>query len=182
MTAEEFYKEIDQLPDSYQNRDLEEYLRALYHIVEQNKSQPLTSELTLDMLKQAFMAEPIPFQNEWLACTTPPDSNRISQKFTNPVINEKINKTNTSSLPPYHFTREVLKFQIAELNKMRGKQLQNELRYFGIQSETGNIWYNFDPFGNLECGARCMVDNETSFESIDWSFIGELLENGRIYE
>jgi len=65
---------------------------------------------------------------------------------------------------------------------MKGKQLENKYRYFGIQSETGNYWYNFDPFGNLECGARCMEDNETNFDDLNWSFIGELLENGRIYE
>lgn len=181
-TAEEFYKEIDQLQDSCENRDLEEYLRALYLVVEHNKSRPLTCELALDLLRQAFLAEPAPFQSEWLTYTAPPDGNRMSQKFTNPVISEKINKTNTSGHNPYDFTIAVIKFQIAELSKMRDKQLQDEMRYFGIQSETGNIWYNFDPLGNLECGVRCMVDNEMSFESIDWSFIGELLENGRVYE
>ncbi|MEM9681065.1 MAG: hypothetical protein AAF901_12155, partial [Bacteroidota bacterium] len=123
-----------------------------------------------------------PFQDEWLACETAPDENRISKKFTHPAVSPTIDKTNLSELTPYDFTIEVLKFQMAELHKMKGKQLENEYRYLGVQSETGHDWYNFDPFTNLECGARCMGDGEMNFGSLDWSFLGELLENGRIYE
>ena len=133
-------------------------------------------------LIEAFTSEHYEFKVDWLKCETAPDENRMSRKFTNSDISETIDKTNTSDLTPYDFTIEVLKFQIAELHKMKGKQLENEYRYFGVQSETGNSWYNFDPFVNLECGARCMEDNEMDFSSLDWSFIGELLENGRIYE
>jgi hypothetical protein len=28
---------------------------------------------------------------------------------------------------------------------MKGKQLEDEWKYYGIDSETGNRWYNFDP-------------------------------------
>lgn len=182
MNAKEFYNHIVKLPESYENRDLEEYLLALFKIVEVNKSKDLTYELVVKMIQDAFNSEPLEFKNEWLECNTAPDENRISKKFTNPEINQSIDKSNFSNLSPYNFTIEVLKFQIAELHKMKGKQLEDKYRYFGIQSETGNYWYNFDPYGNLECGARCMEDNEANFNSLNWSIIGELLENGRIYE
>ena len=69
---------------------------------------------------------------------------------------------------------------------MRGKQLEDKMRYFGVTSETGNLWYNFDPFTNLECGLRGTLDNEEEEEESDfsptWQYLGELLETGRIYE
>ena len=182
MNAEEFYTNITSLSESFENRDLEEYLLALLKIVEKNRSKALTYELVIDMIQHAFISEPLEFKQEWLKYDTAPDENRLSKKFTNPEINQSIDKSNSSNLNPYDFTIEVLKFQIAELHRMKGKQLENEYRYFAIQSETGNYWYNFDPFGNLECGARCMEDNETDFDNLNWPFIGELLENGRIYE
>ncbi len=182
MTATEFYDHISEFPEIFENRDLEEYLLALYKIIEDNKNEPITYGLILTMLKDAFTSDLYNFQNEWLNCNIAPDENRMSKKFTNPEISSSIDKSNSSDLSPYDFTIEVLKFQIAELHKMRGKQLDNEYRFFGIESETGNYWYNFDPFENLICGARCLEDNDVDFDSLDWSFIGELLENGRIYE
>jgi len=182
MNASEFYKHITKLSDKFDDRDLEEYLLALFKVIENKRTKELTYELILEIINEAFTSEPYKFKSEWLKCEKAPDENRMSRKFTNPYISEAIDKTNTSDLTPYNFTIEVLKFQIAELHKMRGKQLEDEYRFFGIKSETGNSWYNFDPFVNLECGARCMEDNETDFDTLDWSFIGELLENGRIYE
>jgi len=182
MNVAEFYKHITKLSDKYENRDLEEYLLALFKLIEKNRTKELTYGLIVEIIGEAFSSKPSEFKDKWLKCETAPDKNRMSRKFTNPDISKTIDKKNTSDLTPYNFTIEVLQFQIAELHKMRGKQLENEYRFFGIQSETGNSWYNFDPFVNLECGARCMEDNETDFNSLDWSFIGELLENGRIYE
>lgn len=182
MNVTEFYNHISKLSDKYEDRDLEEYLLALFKLIETNRTKELTYDLALGLIGEAFTSEPANFENDWLDCNSAPDENRLSKKFTNPEIRENIDKSNTSGLSPYDFTIEVMKFQIAELHKMKGKQLENEYRFFGVQSETGNSWYNFDPFVNLECGARCMEDNDTDFSSPDWSFIGELLENGRIYE
>jgi hypothetical protein len=182
MNITEFCNHIDRLPENNESRDLEEYLLALLKQIELNKTEELTYDLVLELINRAFTSEPAAFKDEWLSCNIAPDENRISRKFTNPEVSEFIDKANTSDLTPYNFTIEVLKFQIAELHKMRGKQLENEYRFLGIQSETGSYWYNFDPFVNLECGARCMEDNEMDLSALDWSFFGELLENGRIYE
>ncbi len=100
----------------------------------------------MEIIKNAFVSESIEFQREWLECKIAPDKNLMSKKFTNRVIRQTIDKINVSELNPYDFTIEVLKFQIAELYRMKDKQLKNGYRYFGVQSETENYWYNFDPF------------------------------------
>lgn len=85
----------------------------------------------------------------------------------------------------FYFTVEVIQFQIAELHKMQDKQFKNEYKYFGINSETKNTWYNFDPFTNLECGINGLlqqpVDDHSEFLA-EWPIIGLLLEIGRAYE
>ena len=66
---------------------------------------------------------------------------------------------------------------------MQNKQLENELRYFGVDSETENRWYNFDPFTNLECGAAWLLSGrEDQKMNVNWKTLGILLETGRIYE
>jgi hypothetical protein len=186
MTLEEFYNQIRTFESTFENRELEEYLLALYKNLSDNKvvyiQERPTLELVLCLLKESFTSEATSFDDDWLNIVELPDPNRLTRKFTNPDIKDVIDKANTSGLFGMEFTMEVLKFQIAELHRMRGKQLENEDRYFGIDSDTGCRWYNFDPFSNLECGAACMVDNEKETADIDWSFIGNLLEDGRIYE
>ena len=182
MKATTFYTEIQNLNKAYKNIDLEKYLLALYREVLKNKERKLTYNLLFTMLKNAFTTKPYLFNKEWLTCNEPPDDNRINHKFTNPDFTDLVDKTNTSYLEPFDFTLETLKFQIADLHKMKGKQLEDKYRFYGIDSETGYRWYNFEPLSNLSCGVRCFIDNELFLEEIDWGFIGDLFENGRIYE
>ncbi|HYE54385.1 MAG TPA: hypothetical protein VD996_06060 [Chitinophagaceae bacterium] len=164
MTQHEFYQHICSLPEKWQNRDLETYLCALLRLVEEHKDYEINDDKLLFLLEEAFTADPLAFNPAWLSLVTAPeDDNGIG------------------------YTIGVLKFQIAELHKMKGKQLQFEMKYFGITSETGNIWYNFDPFTNLECGARCLIggdgtDNDDEELVVNWRTLGELLEMGRTYE
>jgi len=183
MTQNEFYNHISSLQDNFQNRDLETYLLALLKLVDQEKEQSLNSNLLLRLLQDAFIAEPAEFNSEWLKITEAPDENIMSKKFTNPAINSTIDKSIVSDKSGIYYTIAVIQFQIAELHKMKSKQLNDEMRYFGIDSQTGNRWYNFDPMMNLECGARCIVDSEEDADQAfipSWQTIGELLEMGRI--
>lgn len=186
MTFEEFTTEIDNLPESFENRDLETYLLAIYKNIEDNRDiyekEQATLDLALCILKESFTSEPAEFNQDWLNITEAPDSNRMSRIFTTPELKDEFDKANMSKSFGMDFTMDVLRFQISELHKMRGKQLEDKYRYFGIDSETGNRWYNFTPFTNLECGTRCMNDNEDDNDLINWSFIGDLLEDGRVYE
>ncbi|MDR2918046.1 MAG: hypothetical protein LBV72_01605 [Tannerella sp.] len=185
MKVIEFYEQIGSLPSKHENRDLEEYLLALYALVEKHKEREITAELLMRLLSEAFTAPPAPFREEWLAYDKVPHDNGIIRKFTNPDLKDDFDRTFYTHSEGVEFTLEVLKFQIAELHKMRGKQLIDKYRYFGIDSETGHRWYNFDPFTNLECGVRCLDDNSDSDDEeieIGWHTLGVLLEDGRIYE
>lgn len=185
MTYNTFYEHICNLQNDYQNRDLETYLLALLKLVEEEKAQNLTADLLLKLIREAFSSEPKEFNAEWLNIQTAPDENIMSKKFTNPEINAGIDKTVVSDKTGIDYSIAVLHFQIAELHKMRGDQLEDEMRFLGIDSETGNRWYNFDPMANLECGTRGILDNEDDDEKefkVSWQTLGELLEMGRIYE
>jgi hypothetical protein len=185
MTHNEFYQNISTLKDNFENRELETYLLSLLSLVEQKKNQNLTADLLLNLLQNAFTSEPKEFNSEWLSITTAPDENIMSKKFTNPEINIQVDKSVLSDKSGIDYSISILQFQIAELHKMKGKQLDDDMRYFGINSETGNRWYNFDPMTNLECGARCILDSEEDEDNeliVSWQTLGELLEMGRIYE
>lgn len=83
------------------------------------------------------------------------------------------------------YSAEVIKFQLAELSRMRASgQLADESKFFGIVSSGGHSWYNFDPFSLLECGARGLMDHAGKDAPVrgDWEMLGELLEMGRMYE
>ena len=83
------------------------------------------------------------------------------------------------------YSAEVIKFQLAELSRMRASgQLVDESKFFGIVSSGGHSWYNFDPFSLLECGARGLMDHAGEDAPVrgGWEMLGELLEMGRIYE
>lgn len=184
MNLDDFYNQTCSFQE-YPQRNLEEYLLAIYKNIDDNKDiyfkEQFSLELAFEILKESFTSEPAVFDEKWLEINVPPNSDRTCRKFTNPQIKGSIDKNIIYSMNGIEYTLEVLKFQIAELHKMRGKQLDNELRYFGVVSETGHSWYNFDPVTNIECGIRCMEDNEDDI-NYDWSFIGNLLEDGRIYE
>ncbi len=83
------------------------------------------------------------------------------------------------------YSAEVIKFQLAELSRMRASgQLADESKFFGIVSPSGHGWYNFDPFSLLECGARGLMDHAGEDTPVrgGWEMLGELLEMGRTYE
>lgn len=185
ITYEHFYEQILALRTQHENRDLEAYVLALYALVEQYREREMTAGLLLQMISEAFTATPLAFRDEWLDCTEAPDPNVMSHKFTAPSLKGKIDMSSYAADEGIGFTIAVLRFQAAELHRMRGKQLEDKYRFFGVDSDTGNRWYNFDPFSNLECGTRCCMgggENEATEMQVSWQTLGELLEYGRIYE
>jgi hypothetical protein len=178
-----FYAKVTKLTKN-KNRDLEDYLRALYSIVQREQTQSMTEELFFTILAEAYSEEPAPFCDAWLTRTESPDRNTLIRKFTNSEFRDLVSHPVVTDVSGIDFTIAVLEFQIAELHLMRDKQLKDDQRYFGIDSEAGNRWYNFDPNANLECGARGLEDTyEGGGEpQYTWGLIGELLETGRVYE
>lgn len=164
MTYDEFYNCIEQLPKEVTNRDLESYLSALYRIVTPHQNTPFSPTLCLELLKEAFSAKTATYEEQWTSIHSMPEE--------------------TEHLSAFAYTQAVILFQIAELHRMKDKELHNEMRSFGITSETGYDWYNFNPLDLLECGARGLCDYIGEDETIpnDWHFLGHLLDLGRYYE
>jgi len=78
---------------------------------------------------------------------------------------------------------EAILFQISDLRRMRGGALEDEHRYFGMQSPTGYTWYNFDPLTFIECGLAGMSAfiDEYQFDT-NWGGFQLFLEMGQGYE
>jgi hypothetical protein len=135
MTNRDLYQAIGELGADHRSSDrtLEQYLSALLGLV-----QPYANRETLSMtefynlLSDAFTAASLPFQPSWQ------------------------NNQNAPHNPPAydfaHWQATVIR-QIVDLHEMAAAgTLENEYRYFGIDSPRGSRWYNFVPGAFLECG------------------------------
>jgi hypothetical protein len=85
----------------------------------------------------------------------------------------------------FRILKHTILFQIADLYRMRGNQLADPHQYFGVESPTGNDWYNFEASDYLERGTSTVIghgDDDIPFEKCDWVALAEILELGRLYE
>jgi len=116
---------------AYQDRSLEEYLRALWRLGSLHKDKaalPLT--LFSELLERAFREDPPPFDPSW-------------RRVANP---------NLTKPPGYEGWEQTILYQVVDLRDMADAgMLRNEMRYFGIKAPRENDWYNFDPLTYLEC-------------------------------
>lgn len=185
MKKIKFYNEICNLENLVENRDLKSYLLALLKLVKEYGYQLPSPGLFLTLLQKAFTSTPEPFLSDWLKLKNAPENELHKNKYIKIDLNPHTAQISNSETPDYHYLIAVLLFQIAELHKMEVKQLNNELRYFGVISETGHRWYNFDPISNLECGVRYIIDIDSEEEEefiVNWGTLGVILEAGRQYE
>lgn len=145
-------------------RSLEEYLRALWGLVQQTQARPVTFALLGQLLENAFVAEPLSFDEAWLQYDEPPDFHNIE------------------NMQAFSVLQQMICYQIADLHRMHQVHLlENKLRFLGIASPTGYTWYNFDPSGYLECAARGVQENGIATDA-GWIDLAILLWLGQIYE
>lgn len=191
MTLKEFEQQTFTFQDK-DGRDLETYLLALLNLVTHNKKKAATPGLLLELLAAAFTATPATLDKTWLQITSAPETRAEKRRLDAYRTTNEVAQPTQPTPDPFagrsvdgiDYTIEVLQFQAAECYKMRGKQLADKWRTMGIDSETGNRWYNFDPISNISCGLQYFLDTadeEAPFE-VDWATLGHLLEMGRIYE
>jgi hypothetical protein len=132
-TTRDLYQSISELIATHQNtkRSLEEYLRSLWSISRNYRNQPsLSASEFLELLTQAFIQPAPPFDKAW-------------------ITQYQDESTNREGYPRWESR---IRRQIVDLYEMKKKgTLQDELRYFGIDSPRGQRWYNFDPRTFLEC-------------------------------
>ncbi len=126
-------------------RSLEEYLRGLWHLIQQAQAEPVTYALLGQLLQDAFLAEPLPFQETWLQYEAPP------------ALDEDENGESFSVL------QQLICYQIADLHRMaQAGLLENKWRFLGIDSPTGHRWFNFDPSSYL---TRCATLKKVAREA-----------------
>lgn len=163
-----------------------EYLLALLKLVKEREKKRLDFELLCEILEAAFTAKGAEFNPAWLDIKEPPQNEIWTAKFTNPELNLSSLRKNSASKEDATYALSVIKFQCAELERMRASgDLNDPQRWLGIVSPSGNQWYNFTPESLLECGAAGIMDgaeDENEAVNISWASLGELLEIGRIYE
>lgn len=111
-------------------RSLEVYLCALYGLgVGYQDREGLSFAEFLGLLSQAFSAPPAEFDTSWK--------------------NQKVYSRDKGGFEGW---KVKLREQIVDLREMdEAGILQNQYRYFGVDAPRGSRWYNFDPWGYLEC-------------------------------
>ncbi len=173
-------KQVNDFKDHVPARDLISYLLALYPSIQNNKEEVLTQELLVTLLSESFSSEPMEMDPSWLSISTIPERDKMYRRTKNTEDLDSYAKPESRGWSNLAFTEEVLKFQIAELYKMRGNQLENDMKQYGVASETGTPWYNFDPLSNMSSGIRQLIARNPESADIDWSVIGLIFQLGRV--
>ena len=175
---------LEEQKGSYKG-SLEEYLRSLWVVVNEYKDLGLNFNQLASIIGHAFKTEPPPFDNQWLSFENPLTWNYRDNTYVIEKLEGHQVKIVATNVDDFDILKHTLLFQIADLYRMRDNQLKDKYRYYGIDSPTGNTWYNFDVFTYLECGTRGMDDNTgnaSASTECDWVTLAFILELGRIYE
>jgi len=153
---------------SKSDRSLEEYLRALWLLVQKYKNDKLSFALLAQMLADALIAPVAPFDDDWLIYEEPPSE--LSQNH--PIEND------------FEFLKKMLLYQIADLHRMREEGVLDtppNILWLGASRKGGETWYNFEPatFLNVALGGIKTDSDNTEY---DWSDLAIQLWLGQIYE
>jgi hypothetical protein len=137
-------------------------------LVQGNRVADVTYDWVAAVLRESFVVDAAPFEEAWFEYTDLPEEDRVEDDF--------------------EFLRLTVLFQIADLRRMVGNQLEDPHRGLGVRSPTGHSWYNFQPLGYLECAMRGFADNLAvgklrEYEiNCNWQALAIILELGRLYE
>ncbi|MFO1512864.1 MAG: hypothetical protein U1F83_08145 [Verrucomicrobiota bacterium] len=128
MTNREFYKGIESLLKERRDENslsLEQYLISLWFRVSQHKTgSGLSPSVFYKLLVDSFAP--------------------VEAKIEKESIDEAANG--------FAGWDSLIRRQVNDLRAMKANgQLQDEQRYFGVDSPSGQRWYNFDPCCYIEC-------------------------------
>lgn len=164
----DYLKELVAPAETYEG-SLEDYLRAVLRAVIEHEHDSYTWKLQARILTDGLSLTPLPFDQVWMEYTGPGELVRA---------NSEEDLTNV-----YEAALSLLKYQIADLHRMaEAGTINNPLRYYGIDSPTGNRWYNFTPDGFLECAYAWLSGVRGDFSECSWFDFGLLLWAGQDYE
>jgi hypothetical protein len=171
-TLAQFYEGVATLAKEKEEcpLSLDEFLRALRVLISQEERIP-TYTILLDMYRKSFDLEPCDFDESWMNLTEPP-------------------KTVEGEGSDRDFVLRTVSFLVADLRRMEKAGILSQdptILYGGVDSPSGNRWYNFDPSTFIKCGARGALalvgdEGEREIAAISWSEVASIIELGRIYE
>ena len=153
------------------DKKLESYLRGLLAAAGTLSSRPAFSiDEMLGLLQTATTIEPATFDEEWLLRDPPPyEDAQDFQGWSDELI-----------------------AQIVDLREMsEAGIMDNEERYFGIDSSRGRRWYNFDTATYLECAAAGSISGWDGYNpgnvvvethQVGWTEFESFISCGRVYE
>lgn len=168
---------------------LEEYLRSLWTTVSRRRENPPSYPLFATLIREAFEIVPEPFDPAWLAYEKALSWDYKDGTYVINAYKDGQWIVVASNVDDFAILTNTLLCQIADLNRM-DKQLSEPYRYFGIDSPTGNRWYNFNVFTYWESATRGMQDHLRSVRSLyasrfakcTWVALAALLGLGSSYE
>ena len=169
MKLPEFRQQILSLHERYPVQPtLEVYLRSLWKLLNERRNEGPSLRVFIEMLELSFTSAPAEFMEEWMSYENPAD-------YSEMIYSED---------ETFKFLKDTILFQIADLRRMKGKQLDNEFKEMGITSPTGYSWYNFKPTIYLECGTALIdeINEESQDDAVSWIDLENILEIGRMYE
>jgi len=164
----ELLKEIVNYQKKYSKSYLN-FLLSLHPLIIKNKDKKTDFNFISQLIFKSFTTKPIEFNLEW-------------KKRISPTINKLMTFDENNIQLEINLLLETIEFQAAELKSMEGKQLENPNRFFGVESDQNNTWYNFEIIEIFSCGMRGLNDNDSKTYNFSWINLAQILEMGRIYE
>lgn len=174
MNIQEFTAQLQEIVcKEYENLTTEEYLRRLLAQMQQYQNVPPTSQLLLQIFEEALITEPLAFDENW-------------NKLKEPDFYEEEVAGNKDE---FAYTLEVIQFFVADLKRMKNKELKDPNRGNGVTSPSGASWYNFTICEFASAFARFDEDAHEDDEHLDidiadmsWDLIADILIIGKSYE
>ena len=173
ITSQQMYLQIKEIHQTERDnsRSLEDYLTALYRLAIQHQgSQEIPIDLLLQLLREAFHAEPMPFDPQWV------------NSF----------EVDAHELTGFGYFENQIQRMVVDLHEMaQSGDLDDKFRCFGIRSPRGHKWFNFSPHSLIECGMQgrfhCWPisehpENGPKLDPFSWGGLAYLLEVGQMYE
>lgn len=187
-TIKDFSDDISKIAEqnSINQRPLEEYLRTLWAIACEHQDETLFPEIVLQMLKEAYVQEPAAIESNWLNLTAMPNWNHKDEKYVIEAFVDRKLVIVEDNVADFEVFRRAIQFQIADLNRFAPSVFSDPYGYFGVDSPTGNRWFNFHVDTYLNCAASFLSSGRDAgtvlFNEIDWVDVSWILKAGMSYE
>lgn len=175
MKYDDFLEELKILVQGVDEYNIPEeaYYRKLLFQVELNAAKNVTADLLLHIFKESFSSKSVQFDENWNTIEEPP----LFADDKDRSLEEEL-----------EFTKNTLRFFIADLRRLGVRALKDPHRGFGLTSSSGAKWYNFDitsivygwdSFCNDSSGTSAENSNECIYS---WCDISDILVFGKSYE